>query len=649
MSCIAPADRIAFEAAAEAWAPPPSPDPWEWACEHLTFGNKSPRPGRFDPRAFAYLERPLRCLNPEHPAREVTIRGSAQWGKTQTVIAAALATWFDRSPANALVVHPTSSAAADWIKDAWSNFRADNVRMQAVFGRWTDRDSLDFQETADRRGIMFVEASGSPSGLSGKTSPRVVMDDLSKFEPNPKGDPDTLAASRASAFEDGAKLLRASTPMIVGSCRITRHFLRGTAEVWHVPCPHCATFQPLAWENFEPTVDPADPSTAHFTCAACGCAIEERHRDAIVPLGRWVATNPNGDHPSFHMWRVYTPFRSWESVARDWLAAKGDAAAEQTVFNDVLGLPYEQASEAPKWEALRDRVENAAPDDQIQRGRIPARLPILTLGVDCQSSWTEWTLRAFGRDGRAHTVDHGTIGHPIGDDACWAELDSLLKRRWRNASGRDLAADRLMIDGGAYTEDVWSWARRHPWERVSIGKGASSSTGPIYALQKFERRTDGKMKKRQKRAFITNVSALKAKLYADLRKDDPEARGYQSFATGLGDAYYRGLCSERRILTRTQSGVMESRWKVIESGGRNEALDTAILADVAARLCGWASNTDAEWDRLEAARDATPPDATPDLFDRPVAPAAAAEGTAATPPPGARADLTERFRALAGD
>jgi len=94
---------------------------------------------------------------------------------------------------------------------------------------------------------------------------------------------------------------------------------------------------------------------------------------------------------------------------------------------------------------------------------------------------------------------------------------------------------------------------------------------------------------------------------------------------------------------------------VIESDGRNEPLDTAILADVAARLCGWASNTDADWDRLEAERDAAPPDAEPDLFDRPLpvgeAPARAADAApqGPTPAPDARTALAARFKALAGE
>lgn len=656
MSFLAPAEAVVMRATAEAFAPPPPPDPWDWACEHLVFGPKSPRPGPLDREAFGWARRILEVLNPEHPAREVTVRASAQIGKTETIIAPSLACWIDRAPSNLLVVHPTASAASDWAKDKWAGFRSENPRLRAAFGARFD-GSVDFQETLDKRAILYVEASGSASGLSGKSCPKVVMDDLSKFEPNPLGDPESLAAARAAAYDDGAKILRASTAMIVGACRITRAYDRGTREQFHVACPHCGHRHPLAWENFEPTIDPADPASAHFVCPRCQGRIEHRHKAALVAGGAWVAENPQGDHPSFHIWRAYSMFRDWASIAREWLAAKGDASLEQTFFNDVLGLPYAQASDSPGWERLRDRTENAAPEDQTPRTRIPAGRPILTAGADCQGDRIEVTIRASGRDRRAHTVDHLVIPHHVGTDEGRAALDELLQRRWRNVAGQNLALDRLAIDGSTYTEDVWSWVKRHPQSRVSLVKGASSSNGPIYQLQKFDRRKDGRVRRAQKRAYLVNVSALKAVLYADLKKEDPAARGFRSFATGLGDAYFRQLCAERRIIRRNRFGVPESRWEVIEADGRNEALDCDLYADVAARLAGWATMTDAEWDALEAERETPPPAATADLFDRPLAPAVAAPRTEPAAPPvsvaqkpaatGPRDDLAARFERLA--
>lgn len=614
-----------MQATAAALAPPPPPDPWDWACEHLHFGDGDAIPGKFDAAAFAWARRPLECLSPEHPAREVSIRGSAQIGKTTMLIGSTIGCWLDRAPANILVVHPTAAAGANWSKDKLMSMRRDVPRMRVVLPSVNARESIAFVPSADGRSILYVEASGSASGLSSKTCPRVVMDDLSKFEDNPLGDPESLAVSRASAHEEGGKILRVSTAMLVGDCRISRAVERGTDERWHIPCPHCAHMHALEWENFEPSIDPADPASACFSCPACGADIRDDDLRRVVPLGAWVARNPGGDHPSFTIWRAYVPFRRLASIARDWLIARGDARAEHTFYNDVLGLPYEAASDAPRWESLRDRAELADAADVAQRGRIPARRPILACGVDVQGDRIEWHLRAFGRDGRAHTVDYGVIAHAIATDAGRAALDALLRRAWRNMSGRDAMIDRLAIDQGAYTADVESWARRHPQTRVVMVKGASSAIAPLYAVQKSLRRRDGTVRRRQKQAYLVNVSALKASLYAALRQDDPEGRGYQSFAPGLGEDFYRQLTAERRVVKRNRAGVMQSTWELVTPTSRNEVLDTALYADIAARLHGWREWTDAEWDAAEASADAPPPDAQPDLLElaaRPIPPSA---------------------------
>lgn len=638
---LAPAEAVIMQALADAMTPPPPPDVWEWACTHLEF-DKGPFKGAFDPSRFPMLERILDCLSPEHPSREVTVMGSAQIGKTESIIKPALGCWFDQAPQDALVVHPTSTAAAEWMRTKWLPFRRSNPRMKLVFGSSAGQlDSMSYQETIDRTTSLRVVSAGSPSELSGTTRPYVVLDDLSKFESSDMGDPEQLAISRADAYEDDAKIGRFSTAMIAGACRINRAYKRGTAERWNVPCPHCETEQPLAWENFVAVAE--DPHQSHFECVACRKRIEFRHRDEIVAAGRWIAENPAGDHPSFHLWRAIMPFRNWASIAIAWAQAQGDASTEQTFFNDTLGLPYDQASDAPDWTLLRNRAENA--EHVPARTRVPAARPILTCGVDCQGDRMEYQIVAFGRENRAHTVDYDVIPHHIGDDEGRAALDALLKRRWRNASGRDLPLDRLVIDGGTYTDDVWDWAKRHPWDRVNISKGASSGNGPIYQLQRFDRRKDGKVKRRQKRAYLVNVSALKASLYADLKKEDPDARGHQSFPAGLGDAFFRMLCAERRVLKRNRFGVVESRWEIVESDGRNEALDTRIMADVAAHLEGSRTLTEEDWDALEATRDAPPADAEPDLFDKPIVDARPTRSTSQQDVPKSSLSVEEDIRA----
>ena len=649
MGFLAPAGAVVARALAAAMAPPPPPDITRWCAQNIVFDERSPMPGPFNIERFAFLREIHEVLSPEHPARTVTIRGSAQWGKTVSIIQPTLGAWHEHGPLDSLVVHPTLSAATEWVDNKWMPMRRQAAGLRSIFGtgRGEHKDAKFNQETLARDGSLKVASAGSPADLTGTTRRLVILDDLSKFEMTDKGDPESLATSRASGFED-AKILKVSTPLIAGTCRITRSWMQSDRRLYHVPCPHCGHFAPLSWENFRASIEPERPQAAHFTCEPCGAAIHHGDKERIVRAGHWVATNPNGDHPGFHLWRAYAPQRDWASIAVEYAQVMGwtrveasrateeglkgsvEAETEQTFYNDVLGLPFEQASGAPDWEAIRDRAELAPEGEVLALGVVPAAGVLLTAGVDCQDDRIEVQIVAFGRNRRRRVVDYRVIPHHVGDEEGRAALDALLKAQWRTELGLRLPLDMLAIDSGTYTEDVWSWAKRHPWGRVILVKGSSSQTGPVLVPQKFERRNDGRARRRQKRAFMVNVSQLKGDFYTWLRKEDPAERGYCGFARGLGDEYYRQLSAEVRVLRRARTGVVTAAWELAEPTRRNEALDTMLYAEAAARRKGWTSMTDDQWDRLEAERGAAPAEPQPDLFDGEAA-APAAAGAAAAP------------------
>lgn len=650
MGFLAPAGQVIALAIAEAMAPPPKPDITRWCEENIVFDERSPMPGPFRIGRFPFLREIHEVLSPEDPSREVTIRGSAQWGKTVSIVNPVIGAWHEFGPLDSLVVHPTSSSATEWVDNKWLPMRRQAPSLRKIFGegRGDNKDAKFNQETLARNGSLKITSAGSPDDLAGTSRRLVVMDDVSKFEMTPKGDPEAMAESRASGFED-AKLLRVSTPQILGACRVSRAYDRSDQRLYHVPCPHCGNMAPLTWENFRKNLDPERLHAACFNCEACGGIITHADKETIVSLGRWVPQNPNGDHPGFHLWRAYAPQRDWASIALDYARAMGwntakasgqteaaltekvEAETEQTFFNDVLGLPYEQASKGPDWEALRDRVENAPEEEGRPRSIVPARGIILTAGVDCQGDRIEVQVVAYGENYRRWVVDYVVIPHHIGDEEGREALDALLKTTWRTERGVRLPLDMMAIDGGTYTEDVWAFAKRWPWSRVIIVKGASTSTGPVMVPQKFERRKDGKAKKSQKRAFMLNVSQLKADFYSWLEKEDPVHRGYCHFARGLGDEYFRQVVSEVRVLKRARSGAVTSSWELVEPTRRNEALDTMNYSEAAARRKGWTALTAEQWAALEDERGGEPDDPQPDLFDADVPVTVPAKETEETP------------------
>lgn len=633
MGFLSSAEAAVLRGLAFAMVPPPPPDITRWCEQNIVFDDRSPIPGPFRIERFPFLREIHEVLSPEHPSREVTVRGSAQWGKTVSLLNPTVAAWHEYGPLDSLVVHPTSSSATEWVRNKWMPMRRQAPSLRAIFGegRGEQTDTLFNQETMRRDGSLKVVSAGSPDDLAGTTRRLVIMDDAAKFEMTPKGDPEQLAASRASGFED-AKIVRISTPQVAGTCRITRAFDRSDQRDYHVPCPHCGDFAPLTWENFRRSIDPERLHAAHFTCDSCGCVINHSHKAQMVAAGRWVPSNPRGDHPGYHLWRAYAPQRDWASIAVEYAQVMGwtgmtltqasedeirktvEAETEQTFWNDVLGLPYEQASKGPDWEALRDRVENAEPGQFLPRGIAPACGVLLTAGVDFQADRIEVTICAFGRNYRRWVVDHVVIPHHIGDDEGRAALDALLKTTWRTQLGQRLPLDMMAADEGGFTEDVRDWAKRHPWTRVILIKGSSTANGPILRPQS-DRKANGRTIRRQKRGWMLNVSQIKADFYGWLGKEDPAERGYVAFATGLGDEYYRQITSEVRVLKRAPSGVMVSRWELVESSRRNECLDTMGYAEAAARKKGWTAMTDGQWDILEAERSLSAPEDQGDLFD----------------------------------
>lgn len=635
MGFLAPAERVVGQAMAQAMRPPLPPDLTRWCEENIEFPEGSPVPGPFDIGKFPFLREIHEVLSPEHPCREVTIKGSAQWGKTVSIIHPTLGAWHEYTPLDSLVVHPTDAAAKEWKTTKWLRLCRTSPSLGRIFGTGSSNETITDQETLDRAGSLKTVSAGSPASLTGTSRRLVIMDDLAKFDMTDKGDPDALAVSRASGFED-AKILRVSTSLIKGTCRISNVFARSDQRHYEVPCPHCGHYQALTWENFKASIDPERLHAAHFTCERCQEAIRQGHRERIMGGGHWRAYNPNGDHPGFFLWRVYAPMRDWTSVAVDYAIMMGwtrittgeastekkpdlEAETEQVFYNDVLGLAYEQATDAPDWEMLRDRTENADAADEdlgvLPKGTVPAGGYLLTAGIDCQDDRTELQVCAFGRNRQRWVVDYIVIPHHVGSEEGRAALNAQLKRTWKTSLGLPLALDVVAIDGGTWTDDVWSWAKTHPPSRVIVVKGASTQNGPIMMPMKFDRRKDGKLRRRDKRGFMLNVSSMKGTFYNWLKVTDLEARGFCRFAQGLGDEFYRQITSEIRTLSRTRTGVVVAKWDLVEPTRRNEGLDTAIYAEAAARRKGWASMTDAEWDLLEEARGAAPKEAQGDLFE----------------------------------
>ena len=594
-------DRLALETQARAWLPPPPVDYLAWAEENIVFTEaESQFPGPYSRSRFPFFDEILRACGPDDPCRIVTLKGSAQVGKT--VIANIFTAGSMAMTTGAfLYCHPTDDNAERWSKMKLDPLLRSTTSLRQLFPE-RSRDggnSLHFKERVDGLMQLLITGANSPASLSQVTIFRQVQDDLSKWEMNVAGDPEGQANNRSRAIEF-AKILKISTPLVEPGCRISKNFKAGSQELPYVPCPHCAHMQVLEWANMLAGLDLAHPEDAHFTCVACGSLIEEHHRPHMLAGLQWRPHNEAAkrEHRSFWIWSAYSYLQSFERIAREWLAAKGDSEAERTFLNDTAGEVYEAQGEAPPWEKLRDR----AAASNYAKGEIPAHALIVTLGIDCQADRVEWQIVGWGREFRRYVIDYGIILGHITEVICQDRLDALLQQTWPNAFGRRVGIDSAAIDGNAYTEDVWAWAKRHPRSKLIMVRGRGEDSAPRFARVKRERNEKtGKLLKYASRFYNFGSSVMKMALYRDLDRTDELARGFVAFPRGLEDEYFRQLTAERRTPVK-KHGFVRYIWTKDPSQA-NEALDNHLQAEAAAIKFGVRGLPDPIWDRLEAERE----------------------------------------------
>ena len=628
---LANAERVAGMTLADVLAPPPPVDFVKWAEENIVFSKRESQfEGPYNRDLFGFFDEVLRALSPDDPCRVVTLKASAQVGKT--VIANVFCGGsMAMDPGDFMYTHPTDDNASRWSKMKLMPFIRATTALSSIFPQRSrdGSDSVLYKERRDGRGALLISGANSPASLSQVSVPRQVQDDLAKWDMNAAGDPETQADSRSRAYEF-AKLLKISTPMVEPGCRITKSFEGGSQERYFVPCPDpdCGEMQTLEWENLLADLDEERPEDAHFTCSACGQRIDQHHLPEMRRRGEWRAENPAAArmHRSFYIWSAYSPLQSWERIAREWLNAKGDSKSEQTFLNDTVGRAYKATGVAPPWEQLRDRGDEA----ERKAGTVPAGIVILTAGVDCQVDRIEWQVRGWGRDRRKAVIAYGVIPHHIASEDGRDALDAVLAQGFDNAYGRALTIDMLAIDGNAWTEDVWGWAKRHPSSRVIMVRGVASESAPLLVRVKKEVNRAGKKLPYSRRFYNFATSVLKWGAYRDLEKTDPLERGYIDLPKGLPDSYYQQLTSETRREARARNGARVWQW--IEDG-RNEALDTFNQAEAAfIRLTGPTRDLlDATWSRYEAERESAPEDPQLDLEEAMLP--SAKNGSAAEPKP----------------
>lgn len=583
----------------------------QWADAHRMLSQKAAsEPGRWRTSRTPYLREIMDCLSPSSPVEEVVFMAGAQVGKTETG-----QNWLGfiihHAPGPVMMVQPTTDTAKRVSKQRIAPMVEESPVLRDRISDNRSRDGTNAMLSKEfPGGVLIITGANSAVGLRSMPVRYLFLDEVDGFpqDVDGEGDPIRLAEKRTTTFSR-RKIYKCSTPTVKETSRIEREYMASDQRRYFVPCPDCGHMQHLKWGQIKWVDDKAD--TAAYACEECGILIPENKKSWMLERGEWRATAPENGHrvAGFHLSSLYSPlgWKSWASIVREFLEAKGDASLLKTWVNTVLGESFEEEYSAKlSAEGISSRREmyTGCPDDVL----------VLTAGVDVQDNRLAMTVWGWGEGEEAWVVDHQEIYGDPSRPELWKQLDSVLTAEYEHESGAKMKIEVAAIDsGGHFTSEVYSFARERAGRVIAV-KGQSQKNKPVIGKPtKVDINFRGQVLKSGGQVYPVGSDTAKTTIYARL-KNTEKGPGYIHFHGGLEDEYFAQLTSEKQVV-RFVRGFATREW-VKKARARNEALDCAVYAYAAMQYLYTRMNRKTIWEQLAKRLNALIPNKRPEKVQK---------------------------------
>lgn len=534
------------------YAPPDRRGVVEWCEDEIYLTERqSQMPGQFCTRMTPYMREPLECFG-DGETTDLIFAWGSQTGKT-TVIQAGVAWRVVNKPAPIVWVMPNEKLSKSFSETRWIPICEDSPAVRAHMPR--DRHKWSkLEQHFSRCSLVFV-GSNSPANLASRPAGLLLMDEVDKFKQETDKETSALllAENRTKSFA-GALRVKTSTPTTPEG-EIWSEFLLGSCEKYMLPCPHCAQFIELKFDQVKwdqsAKVDgkwnlSRVADSAHYVCQECGGTWNDGQKIAALPSGKWMATNAAATPGvrSFHLSSIYAPWKScsFGALAVKFLRDKQSVNGLRDFVNSTLAEPWVE----PGAEIAVTDLDRRKTDYEI--GTLPAQEDfVLLAGVDVQQAFSNYVVRAFTADGSSWLVDYGRTATP--EDAV-VELCS------REFAGRKL--DAGLMDSGYMSERVYAaclMANESYGIRIMPSKGSAEkfTTKPV-------RLTDVAIGSRifKNSLVLYSDNAFKRLLYLDSIRD---GKGPWMLPRNVGRDYLDEMVRERLVPEKTPRGYEELIWK----------------------------------------------------------------------------------------
>lgn len=532
---------------------------------------------------------------------------------------AAIGYFAHTDPGPILVLLPGDQQARDFSKERIAPMIRDTPVLRKIFreSKGTSSESTITEKLFDG-GLLAIAGAGSARNLASRSIRILLCDEVDKYLPTIEGSALVLARERLATFMHRAKEVDTCSPTVEGSA-IDREYENSDQREFYVPCPDCGHMQSMMlkfykqvrWqqrdENGVQLTREQQARTARYHCEACDLPWDDGIRLQAVERGEWRAHLPFEGVAGFWLSALYSPWKQLSEIVLKYLKAKDNPDDLRAFVNTNLAENWTDKGDAPEWEILLARREDYPP------GVVPAGGLFVTIGADVHPDRIEAEAVAWGKDRQSWSIAYEIFEGRTSEEHVWREFEAFTQRAFPHGpSGALMYVARVFVDSGFATNDVYSWVRTQPADRVVAIKGDDKGALPVSQPSPVDIDIGGKKISNGLRIQTIKISFFKAGFYADLKKRPPTEEeieqgatfppGYCHFpkdARNYGDEHFKQLCAEQLVTRRNaRTKRVKQEWQATRD--RNEALDARVYARAAAWAFGLDTAQKIHWDALEA-------------------------------------------------
>lgn len=437
------------------------------------------------------------------------------------------------------------------------------------------------------------------------------------------GDPDRLSDGRCKGYWERRKIFRGSTPLIKGSSKIEKAYLRGDQRKYNVLCLKCKHPQVLRWSTHDKDTGVIGGFTwelddgvlvlesVRYCCQKCGHPHHEHDKERLFSEdhgAKWIPTARPAEPGirSYHLPALYSPIgmAPWYSLVSDYLDAFDTVAGKvkdvglyQVFYNNVLAEPFEILGSKIRFTSVSAHRRPA-----YRLGTIPneyakkfsgSNILFLTCLVDVHKMNLAVSVMGWCRDSKPYIIDYWRFEVDGDDDDCgeltspvWGRLRELIEdKEYVADDGKKYRIALTLVDAGYVNDTVTTFCSDYASGVYPIlGRERPAKNQAIKEFAEFTTQA-GTV------GYRILVDHYKDRLAPVLRREWEEGAGDQkkyhfNAPIDISDKQLKELTVETRVEKKDDRGNSSYTW-YRPGNARNELWDLLVYGHASVEIMAW--------------------------------------------------------------